>query len=188
METNNTGNNMNGHKITFLELVLNILAFGCIADIDYFHWWFFIIGFFISIFLAYIFDAEKYDKVDYIVGFIIVFFAALFSVASLPLWTGLIIWPVFYSIMVFIISKVKATQTTCDKCKKEYAMEVYDTEFLGSENISITKEHVVTDVYGKEHTNYYEVPGRREYYRDHRRCKFCGYEDTIRYSRDYENG
>ena len=89
--------------------------------------------------------------------------------------------------MVSIILKAKAKQTTCDKCKKEYAMEVYDTKFLRSENISITKSQWITDIYGKQHENFYEVPGRREYYRDHRRCKYCGYEDTIDYSNEFEN-
>lgn len=192
--SNNTGNNLDGHRITFLELILNIVAFAFAATFEYkgydhFRWWFFIIGIIISVFLSLAFDAEKYNKGAYIgsfIGFFIVF-ALIFQGIGLPVWTWLIIWPILYSVMVKIISRIKAKQTTCDRCKKEYAMEVYDTKFLGSERISITKSQWITDVYGKQHENRYEVPGKREYYRDHRRCKYCGYEDTIDYTEEHEN-
>ena len=185
---NNKANNMGDHKISFLELVINILVFAFLATgDDHYRWWFLIIGIFISIFLAYSFDAEKYTTGAFIGGSIVAFIVAAALLDFLPLWTGLIIWPILYSIMVSIISKVKAKQTTCDKCRKEYAMEVYDTKFLGSENISITKSQWITDIYGKQHENRYEVPGKREYYRDHRRCKYCGYEDTIDYTEEHEN-
>ena len=188
---NNKANNMGDHKISFLELVLNIIAFAIAADFDdpHYRWWLFIIGVIISFFLAFAFDAEKYNKGAYIGGFIVAFivFALIFNGIGLPLWTWLIIWPVIYTIMVKIISRIKAKQTTCDRCKKEYAMEVYDTKFLGSERISITKSQWITDIYGKQHENRYEVPGKREYYRDHRRCKYCGYEDTDNYSLEFEN-
>lgn len=194
METNNTGNNMGDHKISFLELILNVIAFAIVAgfeigDNDHFRWWFFIIGIIISVFLSLAFDAEKYNKGAYIGSFIGVFivFTIIFILIGLPIWTWLIIWPILYSVMVKIISRIKATQTTCNKCKKEYAMEVYNTEFLRSENISITKSQWITDIYGKQHENFYEVPGRREYYREHRRCKYCGYEDTNDYYNELEN-
>lgn len=188
MEKINNGNNTDGQKISILELVINILVFAFLATgDDHYRWWFLIIGIFISIFLAYSFDAEKYNKGAFIGGSIVAFIVAAVLLSFLPLWTGLIIWPILYSIMVSIISKVKAKQTTCDKCRKEYAMEVYDTKFLGSENISITKSQWITDIYGKQHENRYEVPGKREYYRDHRRCKYCGYEDTIDYFNECEN-
>ena len=176
------------HKISFLELVINIFVFAILAGYDdHFRWWFFIIGVFISIILAYSFDAEKYNKGALIGGSIVAFIVAFICLTFLPLWTELIIWPILYSIMVKIISRIKAKNTTCKNCNKEYAMEIYDTEFLRSENISITKSQWITDIYGKQHENYYEVPGRREYYRDHRRCKYCGYEDTINYSQEIEN-
>jgi len=182
-----TESNNGDPKISFLELVLNIIAFAIVAGFDdHFRWWFFIIGIIISFFLSFAFEAEKYNKGAYIIGFIVAFMLSLIFPFMLPLWTWLIIWPIVYSIMVSIISRIKAKNTTCGRCKKEYAMEVYDTKFLGSENVSITKSHEITDVYGKQHTNYYEVPGTREYYMDCRRCKFCGYEDTVKYSVDRE--
>lgn len=196
---NHTGgavNNTNGHKITFWELFLNVVAFaliGCFKD-DY-NWWFFIVGVFVSIVLSWLFDAEKYDKVTFIVTFIMTFVVSgLVYIGimaddrdGLSIWPFLIIWPIIYSIMVIILSKIKAKQTTCDNCKKEYAMEVYDTKFLRSESISIRKEEWITDVYGKQHKNAFYVPGTRSYYKDLRRCKYCGYEDYVQYSEDSEN-
>lgn len=190
--TSNEKNTTGGHKITFLELFFNLAVFA-ILDFalfpDKFEWWFFIVGAIISIILSWIFDTEKYNKGSYIGGTaILIIFVFFFSIfINIPNWTWLIIWPIAYSILVLIISKVKALQTKCGYCKKEYAMETYETEYLGAKQISITKRGEFTDVYGKKHTNYYEVPGTKEYYMDYRRCKFCGYEDTVNYTKEYEN-
>lgn len=191
LQNGNHSGNGNGHKITFLELAINLTSFA-IAAIGKYHyqWWILIVGFFISLFLSWLFDAEKYDRATFaIVSFFVLCFSGglFFFCTDWPQWTWLIIWPVIYSVMVLILSRAKAKHTTCDKCKKEYAMEVYNTQFLRSENISITKKEWVTDVYGKQHENYYRVPGRREYYVDFRRCKYCGYEDTDNYSLEFEN-
>jgi hypothetical protein len=184
-------NNASGHKITFLELFLNVVAFAIVASFGEgsYQWWIFIVGAVISAILAWYFDAEKYDKATLGVTFVIVFLisAVIFGdIIKLPAWAWLLVWPVIYAIMVLILSKIKAVQTTCDNCKKEYAMEVYDTVFLRSENISIEKKQKITDVYGKEHFNSYYVPGIRRYYRNHRRCKYCGYEDTVKFSEEEE--
>ena len=188
----NTGNNSDGKKISFLELVFNVISFFILAffDNEDFQWWFFIIGVVISIFLSWFFDEEKYNLGAYILAFIVVFlvFVTIWDLyLGLPIWTWLIIWPILYSIMVKIISKSKAKETTCGNCMEEYAMEVYYTELVDSENISITKSQWITDIYGEKHENRYEVPGKRDYYIGHRRCKYCGYEDSIYYSFEHEN-
>ena len=189
--TDGAVNNTNGHKITFLELFLNILSFAIISGCDDggYKWWVLILGAIISVVLSWMFDAEKYDRLTYVITFIGVFIVSIlvFAFIELPAWTWLIIWPTLYTIMVKIISRIKAAQTTCDNCKKEYAMEVYDTKFLRSESISIRKEEWITDVYGKQHKNAFYVPGTRCYYKDLRRCKYCGYEDFVQYSTETEN-
>ena len=190
-QNGNNPDNSNGHRITFLELAINLTSFAIAAiGKDHYQWWILIVGFFISLILSWLFDAEKYDKAALasVSIFVLIFSGGLFIfLTDWPQWTWLIIWPIVYSVMVLILSRAKAKHTTCGNCKKEYAMEVYNTQFLRSENISITKKEWITDVYGKQHENYYRVPGRREYYIDYRRCKYCGYEDTDNYSLEFEN-
>lgn len=182
--------NINNHKITFMEFAINFIVFAIAAiGKDHYQWWFLIVGVIISLILSWLFDAEKYNRVAlaFVSVFVFLIGGFIFLTTDWPQWTWLIIWPTLYSIMILILSRTEAKHTTCGNCKKEYAMEVYNTQFLRSENISITKKEWITDAYGKQHENYYRVPGRREYYVDYRRCKYCGYEDTDNYSLEFEN-
>ena len=101
--------------------------------------------------------------------------------------SGGILWGVFIvSVVVGFLLGPRFNLIRCDNCKStnltnEGVLDAW------SEAISIKKSEKVTDVYGKEHTNNYYVPGTRCYRKYQLKCEDCGSVFEYTCSEEYEN-
>lgn len=160
-------------------------AVAFIKGIDSFLW-FLIGGAIVSVILGFLFQKIRKNQdirlhglseVVFIIGYLGII--ALWIYKDLFLLIPLFGFPLIALLSSWINRMQNDKETKCNGCGEKGAMEVYNTKRTGSEQISITKYEEITDVYGEKHQNRYYVPGTRYYYRDYRRCKYCGYEDYV---------
>ena len=127
-----------------------------------------------------------------IVWFFVVSLALCFSIflGSLPNngWLGFLVFLLSTSLMVSGWYVYKGWDTKCSNCKKLYAMIEEKSTLVNSEQISIKVELKNKDTYGEvTGTREQYIPGTRKHYDCIYKCKFCGFEQTIREKVDRKN-
>lgn len=89
-------------------------------------------------------------------------------------------------IFIFFIRFFVRLSTRCKICGKWGSVKMINhyENLIDSTQTTIRKSEKHTDIYGKEHTNYYHVPATRETY-DHLKeykCKYCGNKTEKNYT------
>ena len=99
----------------------------------------------------------------------------------------LIVIGVFLILVVLIIIFYRY-EKKCSNCKKWNAMKEYQRDLIGEKASKIKKTLKTKDRNGNviKTTEVY-VPATIYYYDIHRKCKYCGYKDTVKESEKKEN-
>ena len=100
----------------------------------------------------------------------------------------ILIWSAILICVIFIMITSYRYKRRCDNCKKWNAMRIFNRECIDQKQSTLVEKRSMKNRKGEVIRSWeVDIPATTYYYRIHRKCKHCGYEDYLSTSKTVKN-